>query len=54
MMSVSQRSWCLNQVVRKINDDVNPPDSNSEPHVDLPQNEDTVVSPLVVSSPPTV
>ena len=40
---------------QKINDDnVNPLDSTSEPHVDLPENEDTVVSPLVVSSPPTV
>jgi len=34
---------------QKINDD-----STSEPHVDLPENEDTVVSPLLVSSPPTV
>ena len=40
---------------QKINDDnVNPLDSTSEPHVDLPENEDIVVSPLVVSSPPTV
>ena len=39
---------------QKINDDnVNRLDS-SEPHFDLPENEDTVVLPLVVSSPPTV
>ena len=38
---------------QKINDDnVNLLDSTSEPHVYLPENEDTVVSPLVVSSPP--
>ena len=40
---------------QNINDDnVNPLNSTSEPHVDLPENEDIVVSPLVVSSPPTV
>jgi len=40
---------------QKIHDDnVNPLDSTSEPRVDLPENKDTVVSPLVVSSPPTV
>ena len=40
---------------QKINDDnVNPLDTTSEPHVDLPENKDIVVSPLVVSSPPTV
>ena len=40
---------------QKINDDnVNPLNSISEPPVDLPGNEDIVVSPLVVSSPPTV
>ena len=35
-------------------DNVNPLDSISESHVDLPENENTVVSPLVVGSPPTV
>ena len=35
-------------------DDVNPLDSISEPRVDLPENEDTIVSPSVESSPPTV
>ena len=40
---------------QNINDvNVNPLNSTSEPHVDLPENEDIVVSPLVVSSPPTV
>ena len=40
---------------QKINhDNVNPLDSTSEPHADLPESEDIVVSPLVVSSPPTV
>ena len=40
---------------QKINDDnVNPLHCTSEPHVDLLENEDIVVSPLVVSSPPTV
>ena len=38
-----------------LNDDsVNPLWSISEPHVDLPLNEDTVVSSLVVSSSPSV
>ena len=45
MMSVSQRSWCLSQEVRKLTDDnVNPLDSISEPRVDLPENEDTSIS----------
>ena len=35
-------------------DNANPLDSFPEPHVDLPENEDTVVSPLVVRSPTTV
>ena len=40
---------------QKINDDnENPLNNISEPHVDLPENEDIVVPPLVVSSPPTV
>ena len=40
---------------QKINDDnENPLNSISEPHVDLPENKDIVVPPLVVSSPPTV
>ena len=40
---------------QKINhDNVNPLDSTSEPHVDLPESEDIVVSPLVVRSPPKV
>ena len=34
-------------------DNVNPFDSISETHVDLPENKDIVVSPLLVSSPPT-
>ena len=40
---------------QEINEDnVNPLNSISEPRVDLPENEDTIVSPSVVSSPPTV
>ena len=40
---------------QEIDDDkVNPLDTTSEPHVDMPENEDAVVSPLVLSSPPTV
>ena len=40
---------------QKTNDDnVNPLDSTSEPHVDLHENEDIVVSPLIASCPPTV
>ena len=41
---------------QEINEDnVNPLDSTSEPRVDLPaENEDTIVSPSVVSSLPTV
>ena len=35
-------------------DNVNPLDSISESHVDLPENEITVLSSLVVGSPPTV
>ena len=40
---------------QEINEDnVNPLDSTSEPRVELPENEDTIVSPSVESSPPTV
>lgn len=40
---------------QEINDDnVTPFDTISEPRVDLPENEDTAVSPLLVCSPPTV
>jgi len=40
---------------QEINDDnVNLLDTTSEPHVDMPESEDTDVSPLVVSSPPRV
>ena len=40
---------------QEINDDnLNPLKTISQPCVDLPENENTIASPSVVSSPPTV